>query len=40
MYAQKNIKEVKALAPISSVVSGQMTINIIPKEDLEKWKKD
>lgn len=40
MYAQKNPNEVKALAPISSVVSGQMTIDIIPEEDLEKWKKD
>lgn len=38
MYSQKNPSEVKALAPISSVVSGQMTVDIIPEEELKKRK--
>jgi len=38
LYTQKYPNEVKALAPISSVISWQMSIDITPKEELNKWR--
>lgn len=40
LYAQKNPKKIKGLAPISTVVSGQLSASSKEKGDLEKWEKD
>jgi len=40
LYAENYPDKVKALAPISSVVSGKLSFEAHPKEELEKWKKD
>lgn len=39
LYAQKYPKKVKALAPISAVISGKLSIEAHPKEEIEKWQK-
>lgn len=39
MYTQKYPKNVKALAPISTVVSGQLSIETKNWDDLDNWKK-
>ncbi|MFH0870747.1 MAG: alpha/beta fold hydrolase [archaeon] len=39
LYAEKHPEEVKALAPISTVVSGKLSIEAHDKEELEDWKK-
>lgn len=38
LYAQKFPDKVKGLAPISTVVSGKLSIETQKKEDLDKWK--
>jgi pimeloyl-ACP methyl ester carboxylesterase len=37
LYAEKYPEKVKALAPISTVVSGKLSIKAQPKETIEKW---
>ena len=39
LYSQKYPLNVKALAPISPVVSWQLSLDIIPKSTLESWEK-
>ncbi len=39
LYAEKYPKEVRALAPTSTVVSGRLMIKIIPEKELEKYNK-
>lgn len=39
LYAEKYPKRVMALAPISSVISGQMTLDAEPKERVAEWNK-
>src|SRR3989344_3916572 len=39
LFAEKYPKIVKGLAPISTVVSGQLSRDIMPKDELKKWKK-
>ncbi len=38
-YAENNPSEIKALAPISSFISGKFSIEVRPKEAIENWKK-
>jgi pimeloyl-ACP methyl ester carboxylesterase len=38
LYAENHPKEVKALAPISTVVSGKLSTETYNKEDLDNWK--
>jgi len=38
-YAEKNPKEVKALVPLSTVVSGTLSLEAYPKEKIEEWDK-
>lgn len=38
LYAQKYPEKVKALAPISTVVSGELSLKTFSKEELENWK--
>ena len=44
LFAEKHPKRVKALAPISTVVSGQLSVDTYDmfrgRETLEKWKRD
>ena len=39
LYAENYLGKVKALAPISSVVSGKLSFEAHPKEELDEWKK-
>ena len=39
LYAERYPEKVKALAPISTVVSGKLNFENSPKEKLEEWKK-
>ncbi len=39
LYAQNYPQKVKALAPLSTVISGKLSFEAHPKEELEKWKK-
>lgn len=39
LYAQKFPEKVKALAPISTVVSGKLSIESKPKEEMEEWER-
>jgi len=39
LYAEKHPEEVKALAPISTLVSGKLSLEAHDKEELEDWKK-
>lgn len=39
LYAEKHPEEIKALAPISTVVSGKLSVEATPKEDMLKWEK-
>jgi pimeloyl-ACP methyl ester carboxylesterase len=39
LYAQKYPELVKALAPISTVVSGKLNLETYTKEELDEWKK-
>jgi len=39
LYAEKFPEKVKALAPISTVVSGQLSLEAHPKEEMEAWRK-
>lgn len=39
LYAEKHPEKVKGLAPISTVVSGKLSLKTFPKEELENWKK-
>jgi len=39
LYAQKHPKKVKALAPISTVVSGKLSLESTPKEKQKEWNK-
>lgn len=38
-YAESHPAEVKALAPISTVISGRLILEAMPKDQLNKWKK-
>ncbi len=38
LYSQKYPEEVKALAPISTVVSGKLSIEAYKKEDIDNWR--
>lgn len=38
LYAQKNPEEVKALAPISTVISGKLSLEKHSKEELKEWE--
>jgi pimeloyl-ACP methyl ester carboxylesterase len=38
LYAQKYPELVKALAPISTVVSGKLSIEAHKKEDIDNWR--
>jgi len=40
LFAEKYPERVKALAPISTVVSGHLNVDTYGRETLEKWKKD
>lgn len=40
LYTQKNPQKIKGLAPISTVVSGELSATSNEKESLEQWKKD
>lgn len=40
LYAQKNPEKTKGLAPISTVVSGQLSMESEEKGSLKQWKKD
>lgn len=40
LYAERNPKKTEGLAPISTVVSGQLSAESSEKESLEQWKKD
>ena len=39
LYSEKNPEEILALGPLSTVVSGKINVQSIPKEDLENWQK-
>lgn len=39
LYAQNYPEEVKAIAPTSTVVSGQLSLDVHPPEKVEGWKK-
>lgn len=39
LYAEKHPTRVKALAPISTVVSGKLSLEAHPAAELEKWEK-
>ena len=39
LYTEKYPEKVKALAPISTVISGKLKFETLPKEEFEKWKK-
>ena len=39
LYAENHPQEIKALAPVSSVVSGKLSFEVHPKEELDEWKK-
>jgi len=39
LYAQKHPEKIKALAPISSVVSGRLSLETYSKKELQDWKK-
>ncbi|MFA7050253.1 MAG: alpha/beta fold hydrolase [Patescibacteria group bacterium] len=39
LYSQNYSEKIKALAPISTVVSGKISIERYSKEELEEWKK-
>lgn len=39
LYSEKYPQEIKGLAPISTAVSGKLSIEVNDKEYLEKWKK-
>ncbi|MDP2720806.1 MAG: alpha/beta fold hydrolase [bacterium] len=39
LYAEKHPEKIKALAPISTVVSGKLSSKTFSKEELENWKK-
>jgi pimeloyl-ACP methyl ester carboxylesterase len=39
LYAQKYPERVKALAPISTIVSGQLSLKTFSKEEINNWKK-
>ena len=39
LYAEKYPEKVKALAPISTVVSGKLSFDASKKKELEEWKK-
>jgi pimeloyl-ACP methyl ester carboxylesterase len=39
LYAENHPIEVKALAPISTVVSGNLSLEAHPKSELDEWKK-
>lgn len=38
LYAEKYPEQVKALAPLSATISGKLSIEARPKEEIEKWK--
>lgn len=38
LYTQKNPKKLKALAPISTVVSGKLSLETQPHKELDQWK--
>lgn len=38
LYAEKYPEKIKAIAPISTVVSGQLSLEAHPKEKIENWK--
>lgn len=40
LYTQKNPRKIKGIAPIATVVSGQLSAKSKEKESLEQWKKD
>lgn len=39
LYAERFPEKVKGLAPISTIISGELSVEIQRKEDIEKWKK-
>lgn len=39
LYAQKHPEKVRALAPLSTVVSGKLSFKAHTKEELQEWKK-
>ena len=39
LYAEKHPDEIKGLAPISTVVSGELSLKTFSKEEVENWKK-
>lgn len=39
LYAEKYPEKVKALAPISTVISGKLSYEVDPKEIMEEWKR-
>lgn len=39
LYAQKYPEKIKAITPISTVVSGQLSIDIMEQEELYNWEK-
>ena len=39
LYAEKYLSKIKALAPISTVVSGKLSYEMNSKEELEEWKR-
>lgn len=39
LYAENYPEKVKSLAPISTVVSGKLSVEVTPKEELEEWKR-
>ncbi len=39
LYAEKYSNKIKALAPISTVVSGKLNLEDIPQEKLDEWNK-
>lgn len=40
LYSEKYPEKVKGLAPISTVVSGKLTLENTPKKKLKEWKKE
>lgn len=40
LYSQQHPDKIKALAPISTVITGKMTLETKQEGDLEKWKKE
>jgi pimeloyl-ACP methyl ester carboxylesterase len=39
IYAEKYPEKVKSLVPISSVISGELSLEVKPPKELEEWKK-